>query len=225
MSNEKTIPKVSLDVVFKCGECLHHRVNPHPSKKALCIKEGVRPFAVAPKCFTPDVTQLSQNSDTFVQLALILSEYTPKQQRILFGVLRQRPIKKRRFSRELPFASKVYFLALGADYFSNYLSGYVMGLTSGGDLIITGSPEQNTRGRTYMAYMTDDDNLLTAKEWRIKKKELRDAGRIHDPALKTLPKLDITVDPVTIDSAPDSWHDKQAKRVARRSDDLVMKIS
>ena len=218
------ISSKSLEEAFKCGECLHHQKHAHPSMQEVCHKKGIKAFAVAPKCFTPDVTQIANNSDTFVQLAAIFSEYTPKQKRILLAVLRQ---KKSKQFRDLSFGIKVYFHGLGKDYISNYLSGYVMGTTSSGELIITGSPDKNTRGRSYMAYMHDADSLMTARQWKVKKAELKAAGRILDPNSRIIPKTSTAVnEPVTIDSAPAAWHDKEEKKQKRRrTDDLVMVIS
>lgn len=218
----------SLEVAYKCGECLHHKSHAHPSFKEVCIKRGIRAFAVAPKCFTPDVTQIANNSDSFVQLAALHSSYSAKERRILIALLRQRPIKNRQFSKDLAFGTKIYFLAMGADYISNYLSGYVMGTTSSGELIITGSPERNTRGRSYMAYMSDADNILTAKEWKAKATQLKASGRINDPKSVIIPKgTPMPSEPITIDSAPAAWHDKEDRRQKkrRRTDDLVITIS
>lgn len=216
----------SLEEAYRCGECLHYKKHAHPSMKEICIKRGIRTFAVAPKCFTPDVTQIANNSDTFVQLAAVLSDYTPKQKRIWLALLRQKPIKSKTFRKDMPFGTKIYFHGMGKDYISNYLSGYVMGQTSSGELIITGSPDQNTRGRSYMAYMSDTDSLMTSKEWKAKKAELKGAGRIMDPQSKIIPKgTPAATEPLTIDNAPASWHDKQEKKKRRRSDDLVITIS
>jgi hypothetical protein len=217
------ISSKSLEEVYKCGECLHHAKHVHPTMKVVCSKNGVRTFAIAPKCFTPDVTQIANNSDTFVQLAALFSDYTPKQKRIMLALLRQKPITK--FRKDMPFGTKVYFHGLGKDYISNYLSGYVMGVTSSGELIITGSPEQNTRGRSYMAYMPDADLLMNVKEWKVKKAELKASGRILDPQSLIMPKANPEADPVTIDSAPDAWYDKQEKQTKkRRSTDMVYQV-
>lgn len=217
------ISKASLEESYKCGECLHFRRHTHPAFKEICHKRGIRSFRVAPKCFTPDVTQVASNSDTFVQLATMFADYTPKQKRIMIGILKS-PMKK--FKRELPFGTKVYFLGMGKDYISNYLSGYVMGVTSSGQLIITGSPDKNTRGRSYFAYMDDSESLLTYKEWKAKYKELKAANKIIDPQSLVLPKgASPGTEPITIDSAPDAWYDKQEKKKTRGIQDLVMKIS
>lgn len=212
--------KKSLGEAFRCGECLHHKNHKHPSHTDLCHKEGVRTFAIAPACFTPDVTQIAANTDEFAQLALLMNSYTGKQQRILLGLMRTKPSKAKE-----PFGKKMYFLAFGRDYISNYLSGYVMGYTSSGELILGGSPEQRSRGKTFFAYMRDTDNLLNAKEWRAKKAELHAAGRVIDPNSNMKPRS-ITSDgePPTLDTAPDAWHDKrqaQDRRTSNRRKDVV----
>lgn len=216
----------SLEEVYRCGECLHHKKHAHPSKGAICNAQGIRPFAVAPKCFTPDVTKIANNSDTFVQLAALFSDYTPAQKRIMLALLRQRPIKGAHIRRDMPFGTKVYFHGLGKDYISNYLAGYVMGTTSSGELIITGSPEQNTRGRSYMAYMDGTTHLMTAREWKVKKNELREAGRILDPHSKIIPRsTQVEPEPPTIDNAPAEWHDKQTAKKKRGPKAMVIDIT
>lgn len=207
---------VSLSETYKCSECLHHKKHAHPAKREVCKNLGVKGVAIAPKCFTPDVSIIAQNSDAFVQLAALTSEYTASQKRILIALLKQKPLSSKRFSRKIPFGTKMFFLGIGGDYISNYLSGYAMGPTSSGELILTGSPEQNTRGRSYMAYMTDDDNLLTPTEWRKKKAELKAAGRVYDPKTRTLPRPAETAETPTIDSAPKAWYDKREKEKKKK---------
>lgn len=217
------LSSLSLKEAYRCGECLHFKKHTHPSFETICSKRGIRHFATAPKCFTPDVTQVASNSDTFVQLASLFADYTPSQKRIMIGILKA-PMKK--FKRDLPFGTKVYFLAMGKDYVSNYLSGFVMGVTSSGELIITGSPDKNTRGSSYFAYMPDGEFLMTFKEWKAKRKQLEAENKIIDPNSQILPKgTTVGVEPMTIDSAPDAWYDRQEKKKkATGPKDLTMKI-
>jgi hypothetical protein len=219
--NLGNLSPVSLTEAYKCGECLHHSKHANPQFKSVCKELGVKGVALAPKCFTPDVSIIASNSDSFVQLAALVDGYTSRQKRILIAVMKQKPISKKKFSRVLAFGTKVYFRGIGADYISNYLAGFVVGLTASGELIITGSPEQNTRGRSYMAYMTDDDNLMTPIEWKRKKAELKAAGRIYDPKTKELPRQDETPEPMTIDNAPSAWYDKQEKKRKKGMRDLT----
>jgi hypothetical protein len=223
------LSSASLSESYKCSECLHHMKHAHPQFREVCKKRGIKGIAVAPKCFTPDVSIIASNSDSFVQLAALLNEYTPREKRILIALMKQKPISKKRFSRPVVFGMKMFFLGMGADYISNYLAGYVMGLTSTGELIITGSPEQNTRGKSFMAYMTDDDNLMTPLEWKRKKTELKAKGRVFDPKTKELPRQIDTEAPPTIDSAPAAWHDKQEKKIKKKGikdlTDMVFNVS
>lgn len=212
---------VSLSESYKCSECLHHTKHAHAAKQSVCKELGIKGIALAPKCFTPDVSIIANNSDSFVQLAALTNDYTTRQKRILIALLKQKPIGAKRFTRKIQFGTKVFFRGIGGDYISNYLSGYVMGLTSVGELIITGSPEQNTRGRSYMAYMTDDDNLMTPVEWKKKRAELKLAGRVYDPKTRTLPKQDEVIETPTIDSAPKAWYDKQEKKKKKGIKDLT----
>lgn len=212
--NLGNLSAASLSEAYKCSECLHHKKHAHPAFQTVCIERGIKGIAIAPKCFTPDVSIIASNSDQFVQLATLQAGYTTRQKRILIALLKAKPIPKRRFSRALSFGTKVFFLGMGADYIGNYLAGYVVGTTSSGELIITGSPDQNSRGRSYMAYMTDDDNLMTPAEWKKKKDELKSKGRVFDPKTKELPRQNEEVP--TIDTAPKEWHDKRDKKEKKR---------
>ena len=219
------ISAASLSEAFKCGDCLHFNRVPHNNHQTVCSSKDkkntnyVTAFAIAPKCFTPDVTQLATNNDQFVALAAIFNGYTTKQQRILLGMLRRSKSK-----RKLAFGTKVYFRAMGADYISNYLSGYCFGYSSAGELILSGNVEQNVRGKSYLAYMKDTDTLLTHKEWRIKAKELHDAGKIIDPASRIKIKVQPDYEPPTIDKS--EWLDRRNNnRKQLRNRELVIDVS
>lgn len=202
----------SLGEAFKCGDCLHHTSHAHSSHKEVCNKEGVRSFAPAPSCFTPDVTQVATNSDQLVQLAAMFEAYNPKQRRIVLALLRGKDTAK----KKLTFGTKVFFLAFGKDYLSNYLAGYVMGYTSSNELIISGSPDVKSKGKSYISYCKDDSSLLSYSEWLIKKAELKASGRLQDPKNNFVGRSVIDSSEVqTIDKAPASWHDK--KEVVKRS--------
>jgi len=168
--------KASLTENFKCGECLHFKQTSHPSYEGACSTLGVRHFALAPSCFTPDITKVISNVDEFVTLASLFGSKTAQQKRILLAMLRQVPTGKK-----LKMGTKMYLNVRGREYIGNYLCGYVVGYSSAGQLILTGSPDRNTRGRTFFAYLKSDDSLLTAPEWRKRFLDLRSKGRITDP--------------------------------------------
>lgn len=194
--------KANLEESFRCGQCLHFKQSKHRSHEDLCAKLGVRAFAIAPSCFTPDYTKVIQNTDEFVQLASILHQKTPEQKKILLGILRQRPT-----GRKLQIGTQLYLNFRGREYISNYLSGYVVGYTSANEIVLCGSPDRNGRGRAFFAYLKSDESLLTEKEWKQRYLSLRERGRIQDP--QSLEKRDITAkveadtyEVPTIDKAP-----------------------
>lgn len=201
--------KKSLGEAFRCSECLHYKQVAHPSYEDVCFNLGVKPFGVAPSCFTPDVTKVVANPDQFVQLAALFSEWTPSQRRIVLGMLRTSTKKKKQYT----FGMKVYFHT-GKDFVSNYLYGLVIGYTSSGEVIISGPPDIKQRGKSYLAYMSPSDGLLTASEWKTKRKQLMDAGKIFDPASAVVKKSSIVAEyePPSIDRAPTEPSTRKTKK-------------
>lgn len=180
---------------FRCGDCMHFKVQAHLRKESVCSNLGVRASAVAPTCFTPDATQIVGNSDQMLQLANLFHNYTLKQRRIFLSFLQQS-------SERFKFGTKVYFLAVGRDYLSNYLSGYVLGLDSNKHIIVTGDPDNNKRGAGYTATFINADDLLDATAFEKKKQELFERGRFNDPKKplqEISTKVDIDYEPPTLD--------------------------
>jgi hypothetical protein len=213
--------KASLDESFRCGQCLHYRQSKHRSHEDLCSKLGIRAFAIAPSCFTPDYTKVIQNTDEFVQLAALMNDKTPEQRKIMLGILRQKPM-----GRKLRMGTKLYLNIRGREYISNYLCGFVVGYTSANEIVLCGSPDRNGRGRAYFAYMQSDESLLTPLEWKKKYLHLRKLGRIQDP--KAVEKRDITAkveadtyEVPTIDNAPKDPNAKKAVNKNAPSTSLV----
>ena len=210
--------KVNLTEAFKCGDCLHFKQTPHRSNKEVCSKEGVRSFAIAPTCYTPDYTKVITNTDEFVAISTFFSSRTPQQKKILMGMLRQQPVGKR-----LRMGTRMYLNLRNREYISNYVCAYVVGYTSGGDIVLSGSPDAKSRGRSFFAYLRSDTSLLSAKEWKVKYDALRLKGRLQDPTAKGVKDITDTVkenayEVPTIDSAPKT---KQAPRINKRTSSLV----
>jgi hypothetical protein len=211
----------SLDEVFKCGECVHFKQHAHSSRQQVCSKEGVRAVGIAPKCFTPDVTVIAQNSDHFVQVAAMFQAFSPKQKRIFLALLRS--------SKKKPYnmGTKLYF-KVGKDFISNYLCGYVAGYTSSGELMLIGSPDRKTRGTSFVSYLSPSgEGLLTYSEWKTKRQVLKEHNLVHDPANRVIKRASVVDDyePPTIDNAPSSWYDKKAPVKRRKTDALSFQIS
>jgi len=210
----------SLDEAFKCGECLHFKKHAHSAKGGKpCVELGIKVFALAPKCFTPDITALCTNTDQFVQVAALFQSTTHKQRRILLGMFRNQ--KKKQF----PIGTKLYF-NVGKEYLSNFLVAYSAGYTSSGELMLIGSPNVKTRGSSFTSFLKSDEGLLTPTEWKKKRTDLKERGLIFDPANRIIKKASIVDDyePPSIDAVPAEWYDKTVKKPRRKTDPLEFTI-
>jgi hypothetical protein len=205
--------KLTLTEAFRCGDCLHLRDHPHSAKDQVCEKEGVKAVAVAPSCFTPNLSLLVGNSDQFVQLASLFNSYDAQQKRVLLGILRQ---KRKGFA----IGTKLFF-CLGKDFVSNYLAGYVAGYTSSGEIVLIGSPDNKTRGSSFVTYMTNAEGMLTATEWKAKRASLVAENKIFDPSNRIIKKASVADDyvPPTIDMHPEMLEEAPPKK--RRILDVV----
>lgn len=207
MLKKNTLGKASaksLGEAFKCGECLHYRHHPHGTRGQVCSKEGVKSVAVAPKCYTPDITKIAKNADQFVAVVSLFQDMTYAEQRIFLGVLRGR-------KKKVPLGTKLYF-KVGKDYVSNYLCGFVAGYSSAGELMLMGSPDK-IRGQSFLAFMDKDaDDLLTWSQWKAKREQLRSENKIFDPSNRVIKRASVKDDyePPSIDKAPREWYDKVA---------------
>lgn len=217
----KKITKISTDETFKCGSCLHFNVTAHTSKESPCSALGVRRFAIAPRCFTPDYTKVISNTDEFVQLAAFFASKTPEQKKILLGILRATPK-----GNKLRMGTRMFLNLRGREFVSNYVCCYVVGYTSGGQIVLTGSPDRKVRGKSFFAYLRDDSSLITPKQWAQRYAALRAKGRIQDPTFGinrdiTASVENDTYEVPTIDNAPKEKGDKGTKTKVKRTDDLV----
>lgn len=214
----------SLAEALKCGECLHFASSCHPHKPCPCSKSGVRAFAIAPKCFTPDITSIIQNAESFAVLAAILHGYTPKQLRVFLALLRG---AKHCPKKGYKFGTRLY-MTTGSDYLTSYRCGYVVGYTSSGELILAGSADCKSAGRTFFAYLpVETSGLLTPKQWKVKRKELIEAGRIS--TVKGTPRnvnadKYLSYEVPSIDTAQDYFEKLgggKGKRKSRRTMDVT----
>lgn len=216
--------KANLQEAFTCGLCLHYKQTPHRSNKTVCSTEGIRAFAIAPKCYTPDYTKVIGNTDEFMSIVTFFNNRTPQQKKILLGMLRQQPKGKK-----LGMGTKVFLNLRNRDYIGNYVCGYVVGYTSGNEIVLAGSPERDKRGNVFFAYLKTDQSLFTPREWKAKYKELFAKGRITDPTITG--KKDITdsvktdsYEVPTIDQAPKADRG-DLKKVSKRKTSLVEILS
>jgi len=213
--------KASLEEAFKCGQCLHFKQSRHRSFDDVCSKMGIRSFAIAPSCFTPDVTKVIKNTDEFVQLAALMHDKTPEQRKIMLGIFRSKP-----GGRKHRMGTQLYLNFRGREYISNYLCGYVVMYTSANEIMLCGSPDRDAKGRAFFAYLKSDESLLTAREWRERYMDLRNRGRIQDPQTKAVRNITAKVEAdtyevPTIDNAPKDPNAKKPVNKDSRSTSLV----
>jgi hypothetical protein len=227
MLKKNTLGKASaksLSEAFKCGECLHFRKHPHSSKQEVCSELGVRAVGVAPSCFTPDITKIAKNADEFVHVVSLFQSFSYQERRILLGLLRTKTRKTQHL-----LGTKLYF-KVGRDYISNYLCGYVAGYTSSGELMLMGSPVKK-RGQSFLSFLGKDaEDLMTHKEWLLKRKELREHNKVVDPTNQVIKRTEASKDkwePPTIDNAPAEWHDRIERKFkkSKRKDTLEFMVS
>ena len=187
---------------FRCGECLHYAASPHRKNEAVCSKLGIRSFALSPSCYTPDYTRIVQHSDQFLMIANFFANSSPVQKKIFLGMLRQKSSGKR-----LKMGTKMFLHTGRGDYISNYICGFVVGYSSSGEIVLSGSQNSTTQGRVFFAYLQNDESLLSVRDWAIRFEELKKSGRIQDPDQVNRRNITQTVredryEVPTIDSAP-----------------------
>lgn len=167
---------------------------------------SVKPNDSAPRCFTPDYTKVFSSTAELRQIASLVNGKTSQQLRILRSMLvlaRNKDIGQR------------YYMALGADYLSNYVKAYLVGKTSSGALVLAGTPP-GVEGRVFFSYLINDCNLLSPSDFKKHRVKLMRQGRLVDPQLKLTKKQRMEVEDdnyevPTIDSAPKEYRGKIKK--------------
>jgi hypothetical protein len=196
--------------VLRCGDCLHHRGHAHAEKKTVCEREGVLPVAIAPECFTPNVSLLTGNVDQLVQLLSLFAAYDQKQRRVLVELLKQDNI------------AETFYFRIGDDYISNYLRGILVGRTSSGELMLIGSPSEKTTGSAFVSFLMDEEGLLNQAAWETKRAELFEKNRVIDPNNTTIKRSSVADNyiPPTIDMTPEMLEAAASeKKKKKRKDD------
>lgn len=207
---------------MKCGECLFFKSYPKAGGKT-CNKDGIREFAKAPaSCFVPDISQLISNTEQFVAFSALCNSYSSKQLRICIYALRQQAQKK---AEKYNVGSKIY-TCCGEDYLSNYKAAYILYYLDSDTVIISGSPRLNTRGKSFVGYISPKA-ILSFEEFSKKKSQLIRQGRIKDPR-SDIEIIESEVDKFepnvpTIDSVPEEWLTKREE--PKRSKDTFERLT
>lgn len=205
---------------MKCGDCLHFKKL--PKNGTLCCQEGIREFASAPSsCYQPDYTQVSTDIEQFACLSSMMQGLSNRQAKIVVSILLNAHKSK---NKKFPFGTKVY-IRTGQDYINNYLSAFVMGYTNNGQVVISGSPEHFSKGKSFIGFV-DISSCMDITEWKKKKAKLQSLGKVNDPSSYTQIKTSIDqYEPEipTIDNVPEEWSSEKPKKKKLDTYDQITK--
>jgi hypothetical protein len=211
MQKKKIIPiSPKTSIGFKCGECLHFSRLAKFEKP--CSFLGIKAFANAPSCFTPDVFKLQKtNPDIIYQIGNIMKDFTSAQARVLIALLRSTRAQEKFYN--LKFGQPVYF-CLSNNYLSNYFIGFVVGVASQGEEQVYVSSNLGKKQRSSpMLGSFIRDRVLTISEFKKRKKDLIAQGKIQDPKKLFTPSELVKAKPEdyeipNMETAPKDWLDK-----------------
>lgn len=160
----------------KCGDCLFFSREISPVFSEPCKDRGVKEYASAPSCFSPNVRELNNlGSDFFALLGSMLSVCSPRQTRLLSHVIsQQHHISKLGFYLMQP----VYF-RLGEDYLDNYFKGFILSISSTGGLMLCSNPYLQGGAPLYAEICKE--SVLTESMMEEKREQLIASGRLYEP--------------------------------------------
>lgn len=188
------------NLVLRCGDCMHYKGTANPVYGEPCHLRGVRTFATAPACYTPDTSALrSVDQDAFASLLAILTSLTPRQTRVLMGLMKNAGKLEK---HGLSFLQKVYF-RIDEDYLANYCSGRVLGLGVGKTIMVVGETFLKNPRKPFVAALMLS-SILTADKFKSVRSKLVNAGKLSQPGrpqiMKKVP-LDENWQPPTIETS------------------------
>lgn len=193
-----------------CGDCLHYKGSRNPKFDGPCSTLGIGSKSEAPSCYTPDVTAFrSVSKDTFPLLAVIASTISPRQARVLMGMLKYAGTLER---VNLTFLQECFF-TLGSTqeaYLDDYCRGYAAGVDKHGSVIVVGSGYLQGAKGAMIAYL-DKGSVLTAEKFGLLRKQLVGLGKIRKPSIARLERKGDYEVP-TIDDEPNGAKGKGERR-------------
>lgn len=183
-----------------CGDCLHYKGQKHPKFDAPCSTLGVGMKSEAPSCYTPDVTAFkAMSKDSFPLIASLIATMSPRQSRILMGMLKYAGSLER---IGMSFLQECFFCMSSEQeaYLDDYYRGYIVGLNKAGGVIIVGTDFLQGSKNSMIAYL-DKVSVLTEQQFALRRKSLVTRGKIKKPLVARLEKKNMYIVP-TIDEAP-----------------------
>lgn len=206
-------------LTLRCGDCLHFKGSPHPAYGAPCHSLGIKPYAAAPSCYTPNVMLFrTAGADTFAVLAALLARMSPQQSRILMGLLKSvGSLDKYGYT----FLEKVYF-KVGDDYLDNYFSGRILGVGLNGTIAVVGENYFHTAKSPLVAYVFPD-SLLSSEKFKKRKTQLEKQGLVYAPRKPHRNKVEGDYEPPTMETSPELLEKMASKTFGKKTKPRVLK--
>lgn len=187
-----------LNLTFRCGECHFYRNSAHPRLAKPCQSLGVNSAGSAPSCFSPNLYALKDVSkDTLQTIFHLCSTLRPAQLKALAGLMSRPAVLAR---HDLSFLEEVFF-CVGDDYLDNYVRAYALTEAPSGGIMLVGSTFFTEFPETCAATILRS-SLMTRAQFVRKRRELQDAGKLHQPrkAIRNENLAAIDYEPPTIES-------------------------
>lgn len=193
------ITSKSNQLTLRCGDCLHFAGTAHPSFGQACKLMGVKTFATAPNCYSPNVILFRKaGPDTFATLASVIASFSPQQSRVLMGLLKSAgSLEKHGYT----FLQKVYFRC-GEDFLDNYFYGHVLGLGLNGTLAVVGASYFTATRSPLVAYLLPE-SVFSAEVFNKKKRKLQKYGLLYAPRKPHVNDITADYEPPTMETSPE----------------------
>ena len=215
------------NTVLRCGECLHFKGSSHPSIGQICQTRGVKPYALAPNCYTPDVHQLkSISTESFQAMSAFVSVCKPSQSKILMGMFKTQA-QLAKFN--LAFMEKVFFAIGTGGFLSDYYAGFVLGSGPQQRILIVGT-QYFSNARSPVIAQLERRSVLTRPEFLKVANRLRSRGRLNHPKARQeiyVPPNVADYNPPTIESSQDlldSMSSQEPKKRKKAPTSSVLEI-
>lgn len=160
----------ALAINAKCGACRHFSRMAHPAYGDVCASKGILEIAKPCARFNPDARQINFKSDEHIELLAELLATLPTNKLGVLAAIINREGRTRK--RNLHFGEVVYFRMFGGDYISNYRACRIVSADK--DYV-------HVEGKDGFTAMIYRESVLNLKQWKKKRKALKEAKKIKDP--------------------------------------------
>lgn len=210
------------NVKLRCGDCFHYKGTAHPSIKVLCKSMDVRPGALAPSCFTPNVTVFRElGPQVMGQMAALVSTFSSQQARVFMGLLKGASSLEK---MGLTFMQKVYFCT-GTDSLENYYSGFVLCTGPDKSIMLVGRDYLKCNNSSMVASLAKSSLITSKEEFDAVKDDLVARGRIraaNEKLKKAMSKIDY--EPPTFDTDPSVLEARANKSAKKRGNEKLFRV-